>query len=453
LSDTTHELARFIVDSGWKEIPANVRHEAKRALLNWLACALGGCNDVTVDTALAALRDFSGAPHGQLIGRRERLDILNAAVVNAISSNVLDFDDTHLSTVIHPTVPVAAAVVALSDQTPVTGAQFLHAFILGVEAECRIGLAVTPEHYNAGWHITATCGVFGAAAACGKLLKLNAQQMTWALGIAATQSSGLTEMLGSMAKTYNMGHAARNGLMAALLARQGFTSSERALEAPRGFAHVLSPRCDLDSITRGLGTTWELTQNAYKPYPCGIVVHPIIDACLELRNQHGIVPDVIDSIDLRVHPLVLTLTGNPAPRNGLEAKLSVQHCAAAACIFGAAGVKEFSDACVNHPATLALRSRVRPVVDNSIGKDAADVTVSLKDGTKHHCYVAHASGSLERPLSDDDIESKFRALAEWGFSTCNAYDVIELIWSFDNIRDAAALARTTVPSASAVARG
>jgi 2-methylcitrate dehydratase PrpD len=241
--------------------------------------------------------------------------------------------------------------------------------------------------------------------------------------------------------------------MAALLARQGFTSSERALEAPRGFAHVLSPRCDLDSITTGLGTTWELTQNAYKPYPCGIVVHPIIDACLELRNKHGIVHDAIASIDLRVHPLVLTLTGNPAPRNGLEAKLSVQHCAAAACIFAAAGVKEFSDACVNDPATIALRSRVRPVVDNAIGKDAADVTVTLKDGTKHHCYVAHASGSLERPLSDDDIESKFRALAEWGFSTCNAYDVIELIWSFDNIRDAAALARTTVPSASAVARG
>lgn len=453
MSDTTHELARFIVDSGWQEVPANVRHEAKRALLNWLGCALGGCNDVTVDTALAALRDFSGAPHGQLIGRRERLDILNAAVINAISSNVLDFDDTHLSTVIHPTVPVAAAIVALADHTPFTGAQFLHAFILGVEAECRIGVAVTPEHYNAGWHITATCGVFGAAAACGKLLKLNAQQMTWALGIAATQSSGLTEMLGSMAKTYNMGHAARNGLMAALLARQGFTSSERALEAPRGFAHVLSPRCDLDSITTGLGTTWELTQNAYKPYPCGIVVHPIIDACLELRNKHGIVHDAIASIDLRVHPLVLTLTGNPAPRNGLEAKLSVQHCAAAACIFAAAGVKEFSDACVNDPATIALRSRVRPVVDNAIGKDAADVTVTLKDGTKHHCYVAHASGSLERPLSDDDIESKFRALAEWGFSTCNAYDVIELIWSFDNIRDAAALARTTVPSASAVARG
>ena len=222
MNDMTRRLAQFIVDSRWSGIPKEVRHEAKRALLNWLGCALGGCNDAAVDTALGALREFAGPPQATVLGRRERLDILNAALVNGIGSNILDFDDTHLRTVIHPTVPVAAAIIALAEHRPVTGAQFLHAFILGVETECRIGIAVTPEHYDIGWHITATCGVFGAAAACGKLLQLNEQQMTWALGIAATQASGLTSMLGSMCKPYNMGHAARNGLAAALLAQKEF---------------------------------------------------------------------------------------------------------------------------------------------------------------------------------------------------------------------------------------
>ena len=448
MTAVTKELARFIVDSRWSGIPQEVRHEAKRALLNWLGCALGGCNDIAVDTALGALREFAGPPQATVLGRRERVDILNAALINGIGSNILDFDDTHLYTVIHPTVPVAAAITALAEHTPVTGAQFLQAFILGVETECRIGIAITPEHYDLGWHITATCGVFGAAAACGRLLQLNEQQMACALGIAATQASGLTSMLGSMSKPYNMGHAARNGLTAALLAQKSFTSSERGIEAPRGFAHVLSTRCDLNAIVDGLGSRWELLQNAYKPYPCGIVVHPFIDACLELRSEHAFAPDAIERIELRVHPLVLRLTGNATPRTGLEAKLSVQHCVAAACILGAVGIKEFTDACANDPATVALRARVTAVVDDSIAADASDVVIVLKSGASHHAFVPHALGSLERPLTDAGLEDKFRALAAWGFSTCNAYDVIELIWSFDNINDAASLARTTVPSAS-----
>ena len=415
MTDVTRQLARFVVASRWTELPREVRHEAKRALLNWLGCAFGGCNDPAVDTALAGLREFAGPPQATVLGRRERLDILNAALVNAIGSNVLDFDDTHLRTVIHPTVPVAAAITALAEHVPVTGAQFLHTFVLGVEAECRIGLAVSPEHYNAGWHITSTCGVFGAAVACGKLLKLDEQQMTWALGIAATQAAGLTAVHGSMSKCFNMGHAARNGLTAALLAQKGFTSSERGIEAPRGFAHVLSPRCDLNAVVDGLGHRWELLENAYKPYPCGIVGHPIIDGCLELHSAHGIAPDTIARIELRVHPLVMELMGNPVPRTGLEAKLSVHHCAAAAFVFGEVGVKEFTDACANDPAVVALRTRVVPTVDAAMAADAADVVVALKDGKKQHAFVPHAQGSLERPLTDADLENKFRALAAWDF--------------------------------------
>jgi len=261
----TQTLARFVADSRWGDIPPVMRHEAKRALLNWMGCAIGGCRDDTVERALAALNEFSGARTSSLIGRHEKMDALHAALINGISSNILDYDDTHLRTVMHPTVPVAAALCALAEHRPVTGAQFIQAFVLGIEVACRVGNAVSPWHYAHGWHISSTCGVFGAAAGAAKLLKLNTQQTAWAFGLAATQASGVREMMGGMGKSYNLGHAARGGLLAAVLAERQFTSSERVLEAPRGFAHVLGHEPQLDELTRGLGETWELAANAYKP--------------------------------------------------------------------------------------------------------------------------------------------------------------------------------------------
>ena len=161
----TETLARFVTEARRNDIPLETRHEARRALLNWLGCALGGCRDETVERALQAVAPFIGPPGASLIGRSERADPLNAALVNALSSNILDYDDTHMPTVIHPTVPVAAAACAVAEHRGASGAAFLDAFILGVEVECRVGNAVSPGHYAAGWHITSTCGVLGAAAA------------------------------------------------------------------------------------------------------------------------------------------------------------------------------------------------------------------------------------------------------------------------------------------------
>ncbi|HWP87531.1 MAG TPA: MmgE/PrpD family protein, partial [Burkholderiales bacterium] len=238
--EVTKTLAQFVVDSRYDAIPEKVRHEAKRSVLNWLGCAIGASRHEGIDIALAALAGFSGPAQASLLGRGERLDIMHAALLNGISSHMFDFDDTHLKTVIHPSGPVASALLALAEYKPMSGADFLHAFILGVEVECRIGNAVYPSHYDIGWHITGTAGVFGAAAAVGRALKLNAQQMTWALGIAATQSAGLREMFGTMCKPFHPGRAAQNGMTAAFLASKNFTSSERGIEAPRGFANVLA---------------------------------------------------------------------------------------------------------------------------------------------------------------------------------------------------------------------
>ena len=243
----------------------------------------------------------------------ERVDILHAALFNGMTSHTFDFDDTHLKTVIHPAGPVASAILALAEYMPVTGAEFLHAFVLGVEVECRIGNAVYPSHYDIGWHITGTAGVFGAAAAAGKLLGLSEPRLVWALGIAATQAAGLREMFGSMCKPLHPGMAAKNGLYAALLAQQDFTSTNVGIEGKRGFANVLATERDYEAITGRLGETWELAENTYKPFACGIVIHPTIDGCIQLRNEHHLQPEDIERIDVTVHPLVLELTGKKTP--------------------------------------------------------------------------------------------------------------------------------------------
>jgi 2-methylcitrate dehydratase PrpD len=441
----TRTLARFIAESRWNDIPPAIRHEGKRALLNWIGCALGGCRDETVRIALAAIQPLAGPGTASVIGRGERLDPLNAALVNALSSNILDYDDTHMKTVIHPTVPVAAAILALAEHRNSRGLDMLHALILGIEAECRIGNAVSPQHYAAGWHITATCGVFGAAAAAGKLLSLDVERMTWAMGIAATQASGLTAMMGSMSKSYNMAHAAKAGIMAALLAERRFTSSDRALEAPRGFANVLAKDAKLDEVTRGVGETWQLSWNAYKPYPCGIVLHAAIDGCLQLREEHALKAEAIERVDVRLHPLALELAGKPAPVTGLEGKLSVYHAVAAALLYGKAGVIEFTDDCVRRPEVVSLRAKVSAIPDDSLDKAAAHVRIVVNDGRTLERDVPHAIGSLEKPMSDRELEDKFRALA--ADARCDANAIVRSIWSLEELGDVAQLARSSASDA------
>jgi 2-methylcitrate dehydratase PrpD len=281
--------------------------------------------------------------------------------------------------------------------------------------------------------------VLGAAAAAGKLLGLEDQRMTWALGIAATQASGLTATMGSMSKSFNMGHAAKSGLIAALLAERDFTSSERALEAPRGFANVLSSNAKLNELTDGLGETWELAWNAYKPFPCGIVLHAAIDGCIQLRSEHGLAPASIERVDVRLNPLALELAGKPAPTTGLEGKLSVYHAAAVALLYGRAGVAEFTDECVRRPEVLSLRQKVVATADGTLDKAAAQVRIALKDGRALERDVPHAIGSLERPMSDGDIENKFRELASE--ARLDAGEVIRLVWSLDRLDDATAIVR------------
>ena len=407
----TRQLAAFYAGAGTIALPDAVWHEAERTLVNFVGCAIGGTGHPAVVAAWNAIEPFAGAAQATLLGRPERTDALSAALLNGIASHVLDFDDTHEATLIHPGGPVLAAAAALAEWRETSGEALLRATVLGVDAACRIGQAVLPSHYAMGWHITGSAGVFGAAVAAGSLLGLDAEGLSWALGLAATQPTGLREMFGSMTKSFHPGRAAQSGLLAALLAERGYTSSLSALEAKRGWAAAVSRDWAPVPLIEGLGERWEIMGNTYKPFACGLVVHPVIDGCLTLRDQYGFDPAHVTGVALRVHPLVLELTGKRAPQTGLDGKFSVYHAAAVALRTGQAGETSFSDAAVQDAKTIALRARVTAEVDEALVPEAAIVRVALADGRVLEERVAHARGSLEWPLSDAALDAKFLELA------------------------------------------
>jgi 2-methylcitrate dehydratase PrpD len=442
---TTSQLARFLVDSQWRDIPANVRHEARRSVVNFIGTAIGGCHDEAVAVAVQALAPFFGPSQATVIGRNERPDALHVAFLNAVSANVLEFDDTHLGTVIHPMAPVAPALFGLAELRGASGEELLHALVLSVETECRIGAAVSPSHYRRGWHITSTCGVFAAAAAAGKLLKLDHQHMVWALGNAAAQSAGLIESLGSMAKSISVGNAARNGLAAALLAEQGFTGPEQPIEGTYGFANVTSDETDFSAVIKGLGDSWEILANAYKPYPCGVVLFPVIDGCLDLRERHTLSADQIAAVTIRGHPLLRIRTDRPDVASGRAAKVSVQHSVAVAFIYGAADLAQYADQCVSEPTVLDLRRKITVEEDANVPVETAFVTVQTTDGRRLERHIIEARGTMARPMTDADLEAKFRGLVDYGSPALDAGLLIEAIWSIGDDQDVGRIVRMTVP--------
>ena len=438
----SEEFAAFVEASSWSDTGAALRHEAKRSLLNFFGCALGAANSDPIAVAVDVMRRFSGAAQAGLIGRPERLDILSASFINAAAANFFDFDDTHLRTVIHPTAPVAPAVLALAEAEGLSGAAVLHALILGIEIACRIGNGVSPGHYARGWHITATCGVFGAAAASAKLLGLSRAQTANALGIAASQSAGLVENLATAAKNVGVGNAARNGLFAALMAQRGYEAAARSIEGALGWARAGGDVPDVAAMLDGLGRDFELLNNTYKPYPSGIVFHAIIDACLSLRRAHDIDPDSIESVTVSGDALLLA-RGDRDVHNERDARVSIHHTAAVALLFGAAGLREYSPDIVADERVGAFRSRVLAKLDSALPRGAARVDLMLRNGRAISATVLDARGSAVHPLSDAEIEAKVRELGKLS-KPRDVAAIVDAVWRLDsapNVRELMDFAR------------
>lgn len=444
MNDVTSQVANYVLTTTLQDIPDDVRKEARRALVNYVGCALGGSRHPAMDITLNALGPYAGKSTARVLGRSERCDPLLASLLNGISSHVHDYDDTTPSNYIHPTSPVASALFAYASTNNVSGKDFELAFTLGFEVVSRIGNATYPAHYDAGWHSTGSVGVFGASVAIAKLLGLSHQQMVWAIGLGATQSAGLREMFGSMAKSFHPGRSAQSGYMAALLAQSGFTAGVHSLEGPRGFAAVQSAAYDLSIITNGLGEEFNLRINTYKPFPCGIVTHPTIDACIQLREEYQIDAEKIAAVRLRVAPLVKDLCDKKLISTGLEGKFSAYHAAAIGLVRGKGGLAEFTDETVNDPLVSGVRMKTESIGDPSISEDGVHVEVVLTDGRTLTKQLAHSLGNLQRPLSDAQLEEKFRDQAGV-LPKSQIEELIAACWRMEELDDVGKLVTLAVP--------
>jgi 2-methylcitrate dehydratase PrpD len=434
----TKTLCGHLAAVQFDDLTQAAREQARRGVLDWAGCALAGSRHATVGKLIEVLNEAGGRPQASVLGRGLKLGLLDAPLANGQMGHVLDFDDTHMGgVVLHTSSPVLAALFALAERTPVSGADLMLAYAVGFEAGVRSG-RTAPGHHKGGWHLTGTLGSIATGVAGGKLLRLDGQRLTYAMGIAATQAAGLQQNRGTMCKSFHAGKAASNGVLAALLAERGFDSTQEVIEGKKGFARIYSDVAAPEQLTAGLGDGWVIESNGHKPYACGVVLHPLIDAIITLRNREKIDPSEIREVNLRVHPLVLAITGVVEPATGLQSKFSTLHSAAVAFLDGAAGIAQYSDARAADPVVAALRRKVTAVADDSLRKDEARATI-VTDAARHEIHIAHASGTADNPMSDAAIEAKFLANATPVIGVERAKRACGLAWSLEKQADARGL--------------
>jgi 2-methylcitrate dehydratase PrpD len=412
------DVARAILGAAAHPFPDAVAAAGKRTLFNVLAVALGAAGSPQVTALCAALASPSvPAPSGPRVpaapGVPGRLGGMDAALLTGFAAHLDDFDDTHLVTVIHPGASALGVTWSAGAHAAVPGADLLAAFALGCEIQLRLGRGVSPEHYDRGWHITGTCGVLGAAVTAGLLGSFGVDRLADALRLASLQTLGHREGFGTEVKPFHAGKAAANGLLAVEeVVRGGVTADGRhALPGLGPLLRALAPgRSTPGHVLDGFGSRWELTANTFKPYPCGIVAHPGIDAAL-LAHRRGIEPEEITRVRYLCHPLVPELMGRTNPRTGLEARFSAVHGVSAGLVRGTAGPAEFGDAAATEPVLSALRSRIELCPRPEIARDAATLVIELAGGGCAEWAVDHARGSLRRPLTDEELIAKAEALA------------------------------------------
>ena len=436
MGKTESTLAQFALQFPTQDVPVDVMHLAKRCVMNSCGVALYATLDPATDIMFDFLRAEGCAAQATVIGNGMRTSLQNAALANGFLGHFEDYDDTH-TTVIHPTAPIMPAALAICEQRGMNGKDFLAAYAVGVEVACRIGLVIF-QHFREGaahWHITNTCGVLGAAAAAGRLLGLNEQQMVYAFAIAGTQASGVREVFGSMCKPFHAGKAAQNGMVAALLAQRGFTGTDGIFEGERGLVGVMAKGHDINEATQELGKRWELRQNGLKPYACGQANHGLLDAVLALRKKKGVSAESIKHMQGSVRVFAPALVRRRHPRSGLESKFCYYHSTAAAMIDGQALAAQFTDERASDAAVAALRDRIDFSEDPSLSRHAAVVTLELNNGTTYTEKIEHPTGTPGNPMSDALVQEKFSGLATAAMGAEKATKAQGMLWQIDQLSD------------------
>ena len=443
-TNLTRTLAEQACAVTYEALPEPVRELARQCLLDYYAVALAGAADPLVAILLDDLAEAGGSEQAGVIGHKARLPVLSAALVNGAIGHALDYDDVNLAMPGHPSVAILPGLLALAEQRRSTGREVIAAFVAGYETCCRIGMAMRPGHYGRGFHATGTVGAFGAAAACARLLGLDAEATAQALGIAGTQAAGLKSQFGTMCKPFHAGKAAQNGLLAARLAARGFSSRRDLVECEQGFALTHSRDFHPEAALAGPPNGFYILANLFKYHAACYMTHGPIECGREIRDRHGVTPDDIAAIKLAVHRGSSRICNIPAPTNGLEAKFSLRQTVAMALAgIDTAGLDAYSVATATDPGLVELRQRVEFDFRDDLPEAGAEIAVSLRDGRV--VRASHDAGIPSADITDQGqrLAAKFDALAAPVLGAARTREMREMISGLDRLADIGALARLT----------
>jgi 2-methylcitrate dehydratase PrpD len=452
----TAYVGRFVATTTYERIPEEVIELGKKSILDGLGLALAGSRAETGSISRKYIQQM-GVCNGKatIIGSAQRTSPRFAALVNGISIHADDFDDTQLAAakdrvyglLMHPTVPVLPAIFALAEQRAVSGKEWMLAYHVGAEVECKIAEAVAPRHYQDGFHTTGTCGPLGSAAACAKLLKFDLSKTLNAFGLAASQSAGLRENFGTMTKPFQAGHAAETGLISAELVALGWTAAEQILEADRGFFHAVGGSYDPSAIMDRMGNPWTFASPgvSLKPYPSGSLTHPAMTELARLIDVHKIQATQVEKVDVGANHNMTTTLLHHQPRTGLEAKFSMEFCLAILLLEHKAGLVQFSDNVVQRPDVQEMIRRINFYVDpeaESAGYDkmTSILKIHLTDGGVITGRTDFGKGSPANPMSFDETAEKFRGCAEFAeWPRAKTEEIITLTKALETAPDVSAL--------------
>jgi len=437
-------LAPFVIASS---PPPEARRRAAAAFLDTIGVMLAGASE-PASRAVQAILAAGAAGPCVVVGTSRRSDAANAALANGTAAHALDFDDMCFVSLAHPSAALVPAALAAAELTGASGRSMLDAYVAGFELEARLGQVMNPRHYQRGWHCTSTLGTIGAAAAASRVLGLDVETCRHALGIAASQASGLKENFGTMVKPLHAGLAARNGVVAATLAASGLTASDAAIDGPQGLLHAMdSERRDLATAAADLGSRWEIVDSGItvKLYPSCAATHPPLDAILDLRRAHDLTADGIDRIDIDVDAITPTVLIYDQPVSGLEGKFSLPFCAAAAIVFGQVGIDTFDAAPLADSRVRALMRHVSMHVDPGLGAGAppltqARVRVTLRDGRTLTRQANGARGYPVHPATDAELDAKFLSCAARVLPADRAATLLGQLRGLERIPDARSMA-------------
>jgi len=414
------KLAEFVTKTSFENINTVTKKNAEHFFIDCLGCMVAGSSEPAAEIVSAYAEEMGGNKAATVVGRGFKTTPYQAAVINGVSAHVLDFDDVSAGLTGHPSVVVLPAVLALGEQRKISGKAALESYIIGVEVACAIGRGMNPRHYSKGWHTTSSLGIFGAAAAAGKILGLNKEEMVNALAIAASEASGLKINFGTMTKSFHAGRAAAKGLMASLLASRGFTASKEAFEGEAGFAPVTTQEYNLDKILKTIGNPFEFEEPglSIKPYSSCKGTHNGIDAMLYLAKEYDLKPEDVERIDCGVQPVAKDILIYPDPQTGLEGKFSMNFCVALALVEREVKLEHFSDSKVLDPLIQSVIKKVSMEIDPEMAKISyfrgtwdTEVTVTTKDGRVYKKRVDDAKGDPKNPLTEEELYGKYRDCA------------------------------------------